>query len=261
MFAFVSGIVIGAMAGLLGVGGGEFRIPVLLYLLRDRPRSAAAVNLLVGTFTVIISLARRWSDMQWHRESITLAAVLAVASVIGGVAGARYAIRMPQMVVRRGMEIYMVAVGAWMIFEGLTRTERVFFHPTGINLLLLGGAIALFVAIASAAIGVAGGELRIPALLYFCAIPLRAAGTLSLVASLPTVVAGGATYRAAGELRGEALRIALLMAAGSVIGVIVGAYFLPRLTGHTLKLILGIVVLAAAGGLIVSSRGSAPPAA
>lgn len=254
MLAFFSGIVIGSMAGLLGVGGGEFRIPVLLYLLRGRPQSAAAVNLVVGTFTVIISLARRWNDMQWHRDTMLLAIVLAIASLIGAVIGAQRAIHVPATLVRRAMEIYLVVIGAWMIFEGLTHSERVLLHPTGIWLLVTAGIIGLVIAMASAAVGVAGGELRIPALLYLCAIPLKASGTLSLVASLPTVVAGGATYRAAGELRGPALRIALLMTAGSLIGVIIGAYFLPRLTGHALKAILGIVILTAAGGLIVQGR-------
>ena len=51
--AFSIGAIIGGAAGLLGVGGGEFRIPILVYLLRHRPRSAAAVNLIVGTFTVV----------------------------------------------------------------------------------------------------------------------------------------------------------------------------------------------------------------
>lgn len=252
--AFVSGILIGAAAGLLGVGGGEFRIPVLLYLMRDRPRSAAAVNLFVGAFTVIISLARRWNDMRWTADTITFAAVIAVASLAGAVFGARRALEFPTNAIRVAMEIYLLVVGLWMVFEGFTHTETVLMRPAGAWLLVTATLIAVTVAVASAAVGVAGGELRIPALLYLCAIPLREAGTLSLVASLPTVVGGSATYRAAGELPRDALRIAILMAAGSVIGVIFGAWYLPRLTTHALKAILGLVILAAAAGLRFAAK-------
>lgn len=254
ILSFISGVVIGIAAGLLGVGGGEFRIPVLLYLLRDRPRSSAAVNLLVGAFTVMISLARRWNDQAWTSDAIAMAVVLAVGSLAGAILGARRASSLPLNLFRRAIEIYLFVVGAWMLFEGLTHTERILLSPTGTARLVIMFVVAVVVAFASAAVGVAGGELRIPALLYLCALPIKAAGTLSLVASLPTVIAGGATYRMKGELPREALSVALWMAAGSVIGVIIGAYFLPRVTGHSLKAILGAVVLAAAAGLVAQGR-------
>ena len=60
--SFCAGIVLGALAGLIGVGGSEFRIPVLLCLLRKDVKGAAAANLIVGLITVILSLIRRWHD-------------------------------------------------------------------------------------------------------------------------------------------------------------------------------------------------------
>jgi len=45
--AVTSGFVTGAAAGLIGVGGGEFRIPVLVHLLGFPLRLAAGVNLVV----------------------------------------------------------------------------------------------------------------------------------------------------------------------------------------------------------------------
>ena len=59
---FLSGIVIGAAAGLIGVGGGEFRIPVLLHLLRLPVKEAAGANTLIGLFVVVLSVIRRWGQ-------------------------------------------------------------------------------------------------------------------------------------------------------------------------------------------------------
>ncbi len=56
---FLSGIVIGAAAGLIGVGGGEFRIPVLLNVLRLSVKEAAGANTVIGLFVVVLSVARR----------------------------------------------------------------------------------------------------------------------------------------------------------------------------------------------------------
>ena len=58
--SFVSGVLIGTAAGLIGVGGGEFRIPVLLNVLRLPVKVAAGVNIVIGLFTVTLSVARRW---------------------------------------------------------------------------------------------------------------------------------------------------------------------------------------------------------
>src|SRR5260370_39524457 len=77
--AFLSGIVIGAAAGLIGVGGGEFRIPVLLHVLRLPVKVAAGVNLIVGLFTVTLALSRRWSQQSWDADSLTLGAIMRVA--------------------------------------------------------------------------------------------------------------------------------------------------------------------------------------
>ncbi|MCS7151586.1 MAG: hypothetical protein NZ928_04280 [Endomicrobia bacterium] len=57
--SIVSGILLGYLAGLLGVGGGEFRLPVLLYVLKLPILSAITGNLFVGLATVVFSFIVR----------------------------------------------------------------------------------------------------------------------------------------------------------------------------------------------------------
>lgn len=246
LLALVTGIILGAAAGLIGVGGGEFRIPALWYLLQRRVRVAASVNLVVGSVTVIVSLARRWGTLQWSVSTIELAAVLLVASIAGAVIGARKANVVATPVLKRVVQGYLVIVGVWMLYEAITETERILLRPEGVTLFTIVAVLAFLIAAFSAAVGVAGGELRIPALLYLCAIPLKQAGTLSLVASIPTVVSGAIVYRQAGHLEGEALWFAVWMSAGSIAGVLIGAHFLGTISPHMLKAIFGGILLAAA---------------
>jgi uncharacterized protein len=53
-----SGLFTGIAAGFIGVGGGEFRIPVLVEVLRFPLKLAGGVNLVVGLFTVALGVLR-----------------------------------------------------------------------------------------------------------------------------------------------------------------------------------------------------------
>jgi uncharacterized membrane protein YfcA len=67
---------------------------------------------------------------------------------------------------------------------------------------------------------------------------------VSLIASIPTVAAGAAAYRRLGHLPNRVAVLSVLMGAGSLIGVLVGASLLPYVNRHTLKALLGAVLLA-----------------
>ena len=87
--------------------------------------------------------------------------------------------------------------------------------------------------------------MRIPALMYLFAYDIRNAGTVSLLASVPTVAAGALTYRRLGHLPPYAIGIAVVMGAGSIVGVLLGTSLLPLLDPHVLKGMLGTVLLLA----------------
>jgi uncharacterized protein len=247
--AAVFGVITGAAAGLIGVGGGEFRIPFLLYLFGSEVKTAAGVNLVVGLFTVCLAFIRRWGQHAWAAEDIMLAAVFTVASLFGAVLGARQAHRWSSPFLRKIVCLYMLVVGAWMISEALSQTDHVLLSPQGITKILLAALCGLAIAAVSAALGVAGGEMRIPALMYLFAMPITAAGTISLLVSIPTVAAGALTYRRLGHVPNRVLLIAIVMAGGSLAGVVIGTSFLPLVNKHVLKGILGIILLLATAAL------------
>ena len=248
---FLLGIIIGAAAGLIGVGGGEFRIPVLLHVLKLPVKMAAGANTVIGLFVVVLSVIRRWGQQQLTPDDVTLGAVMAAVSISGAVVGAGQAHRLSTPFLKRVICLYLLAVGAWMVVEGLTGTEHSLIEPAGWLRWTLAALVGFLIAAASGALGIAGGEMRIPALMYLFAMPVKVAGTISLVASIPTVAAGAFTYRRLGHIPNRVLVLSLLMGAGSLIGVLIGASLLPLVDKHTLKTLLGVILLVATACLML----------
>lgn len=100
----------------------------------------------------------------------------------------------------------------------------------------------------------AGGEMRIPALMYLFSVPIKEAGTISLLVSIPTVAAGAITYRRLGLLPNRALVVAIMMGLGSLIGVLIGASLLAVVDKHTIKGLLGVILLMATVSPVFSKK-------
>jgi len=241
----VAGLLTGTAAGLIGVGGGEFRIPVLVQLLGFPLKLAAGANLVIGLFTVIVGVWRRWGQHQWSTDDLALVGVMAIASLLGAVLGCLLRGKLPFRPLKWFVCAYLVVVGLWMLYESIAHVEHVLLEPTGATRYALATGFGFLIAFVSGVLGVAGGEMRIPTLLYLFAVPIKEAGTLSLAVSIPTVAAGAVTDWRLGQIPNAALMVAGLMGAASVAGVLVGAALLPYADRDTLKALLGLVLVLA----------------
>jgi uncharacterized membrane protein YfcA len=240
-----SGALTGIAAGFIGVGGGEFRIPVLVSVLKFPFKLAGGVNLLVGLFTVGLSAYRRWGQQSLTKEDLTLVAIMGVVSLAGAAVGVFGRERMPVRPLKVIVCVYLTVMGFWMLYESFAHVEHVLLEPTGLLRWTLASLIGFGIALASGVLGVAGGEMRIPALMYLFGVPIVEAGTLSLAVSIPTVAAGALTDRKLGGLPNDVIRIALLMGVASAVGVLVGAALLPYANREVIKGTLGVVLLLA----------------
>jgi len=245
MLAFFTGIALGAAAGLIGVGGGEFRIPILLYWLHLEVRTAAGVNLIVGFFTVALAFLRRWGQQAWLGEDVILAGILIVASVVGSLVGACQAHRLPSRQLKKIVLTYLLIVAVWMVVEALLHIEVVLLNPQGAFRWILVAIVGFVISAISSSLGVAGGEMRIPALMCLFGYGVKESGTISLLASFPTVGVGMLTYRLMGHIPNRAVLVALLMAIGSLVGVLLGTSLLTFVNKHLLKGLLGAVLFLA----------------
>ena len=136
---------------------------------------------------------------------------MAVASILGATLGARQAHRLPTLLLRHIVSAHLLVVGVWMVIEGLAEAEHTFLQPNGWTRWALAIVVGFLIAAASATLGVAGGEMRMPALMYLFSVPVKPAGKISLIASIPTVAARAFTNRSLGHIPGRVLVLSLLV--------------------------------------------------
>src|SRR5215471_2077282 len=82
---------IGGLAGLVGLGGGEFRLPVLMYLVGYPARTAVPLNLAVSLITLTFAFVVRSKAVSIGGLGPYLNEVAGLA--FGGVASAFYGAR------------------------------------------------------------------------------------------------------------------------------------------------------------------------
>lgn len=121
-------------------------------------------------------------------------------------------------------------------------------HPL---LLLVVGAVGGGL---SGIFGVGGGIVLVPLLMLVAGLDQRRAAATSLLAILPSAIAGTVTYLAAGQVD---IVAGLLIAAGAIVGSVLGANLLKRLSLEWLRwlFILMIVLVAVRMLLTVPERG------
>jgi uncharacterized membrane protein YfcA len=111
-------------------------------------------------------------------------------------------------------------------------------------------AIGLGGGLLSGLLGVGGGIVMVPLLVFWAGYAQREAHALSLGAIIPISIAGIATYGIAGEVRWWD---ALALAAGSIVGARIGAGWLARIDERLLKVVFGVFLIGVA--TLMGARG------
>ena len=241
LIAGIAALPIGVVAGVTGVGGGEYRAPVLLSLLRN-VRYTIAGNLLAGVLVGISTALLRGAFVQ-PLDTMLLAATMVVGSLPGAYGGAILARRTPSKWLK-GLLAGILAITALrlLLFESPTPGSFAF----GPEQALLGLGVGLGIGLISGLLGVAGGEYRIPALILIFGLPSIVAGTISSLVSLPQQLFGFWKHRQMGQATRKTLRLAVIMGVVGIAGVGLGVALLQRTTNATVTKILASLMLLAA---------------
>jgi uncharacterized membrane protein YfcA len=107
----------------------------------------------------------------------------------------------------------------------------------------LAAAFGLIIGVVSGSVGVAGGEYRIPVLMYVFGIPIKPAGTASQLVSLPTIVSGLYGHRSLGFFSRRSLGLALVMGIPSMLGVMVSQFILLNSTDEFIRILFALILL------------------
>lgn len=109
---FASGSVIGVLGGLIGLGGAEFRLPLLIGLFGFVALHAVVLNKAMSLIVVLTALAARLIALPYGEmtEHWTIAANLLVGSLAGAWLGASWATRMHSRTLYRVLALIAAAL-------------------------------------------------------------------------------------------------------------------------------------------------------
>ena len=249
--AFGFGVPIGTLGGLIGLGGAEFRLPVLTGVLGYRARQAVAVNLAVSLITVTAAAIIRGGTLDWQPvvELLPIAIAMTTGAVLAAYVAIGFVHRLPETGLRRLILVLLVAIGVALIVEAfVTHDGGGLLDRRGVLPLLVAVACGLAIGTVSSLLGVAGGELIIPTLLFIFGTDIITAGTVSLLVSLPTVGVGVGRHARRGTYADRVDWTATIvpMGIGSIIGAVIGGLLVGIAPDDLLKIILGIILIVSA---------------
>lgn len=252
---FVTGIMAGILAGLLGVGGGLVTVPVMIWLLpKLGVPSDQVMHVAVATALAVIIPTALMSARSHHRSGSvnwTLFARFAPGLLLGGLLAAVIASYLSRFWMQLSFGVFLMLASMLTVMG----EPRVAGHAaiTRLEQFLVGMLIAGWAAL----VGTGGGTLTVP-YLYWRGVSLRIAVGTSAACGLPIALAGMIGFIWVGlEETGDAAflgyvhwQVAALMMLGSVLAVPWGAALAQKLPVAMLKKVLGVLMLVVAGRLL-----------
>jgi hypothetical protein len=243
-YAFVGGAVIGALGGLIGLGGAEFRLPLLIGVFRFAALQAVILNKAMSLVVVASALPFRAAAVPFSALAAHWSIIvnLLCGSLLGAWLGAGRATRLASQSLHRVIAILLIGIaGVLLLGHDVAGSGAAL---TGAAQAIAGVAAGFAIGIVVALLGVAGGELLIPTLVLLFGADIKLAGSLSLAVSLPTMVVGFTRYSrdrsfvVLGENRG----FVLVMAAGSIAGSFIGGRALGLVPSPILLPLLAVIL-------------------
>jgi uncharacterized membrane protein YfcA len=261
---FGVGLLVGLVSGLIGIGGGVLIVPFLYLFYASPGWSGVEVSPVLATTVahatslfVIVPTALR-GTWAYHRAGLVswrAALPIAAGAMASAVVGALIAPAVPQHVLR-------IAFGGLLTYTGfdLARGERRGVEREGRRPRLWTSlAAGLLVGVFSAMLGVGGGIIAIPLLIYVVGLDLQKVAATSLAIVMFSALAGTVTYGASGMGAGAPpgsvgyvhITAALPILLGSVLSVRWGATLNQRLGRRRLRRLFSVLFLGLGIYLIV----------
>ena len=261
------GMAVGFLSGMFGIGGGFLLTPLLIFL-GISPAVAVAT---VSTHIAASSLSGMVAYWRRRALDLALATMLLVGALLGTAAGVwlisllRLAGQL-DLVIGLSYVTLLSIIGVLMIIESgraIFRTRRgrpasprrsgshAWFHGLPLKLrfkqsrmyvsVIPVWAIGSVVGFLGAVMGIGGGFLLVPALIYLLRVPTNVVIGTAMVVTLATMAA--ATVLHAATNRSVDVVLALMLMVGGVIGAQFGAQAGQRIRSEQLRLLLGLLVL------------------
>jgi len=258
---------VGFLSGMFGVGGGFLMTPLLIFI--GVPPAIA-----VGTeANQVLAASVSGALAHWRRGNVDI--VMGLVVLCGGFLGSTLGVSLFTMLRKLGHIDLVISLSyvtflgivgaimvtesaqAWMRSRSSTPTRRRLHRHTWMHGLpfklrfrrsklyisaLLPFSVGIFVGVLSAIMGVGGGFVMVPAMIYLLGMPTSVVVGTSLFQII--FVTANVTFLQAVNNQTVDVVLALLLVIGSVIGAQIGTRVGARLKGEQLRGLLGLLVLA-----------------
>ena len=269
----ILGMSVGILSGMFGVGGGFLMTP-LLVLLGIPPAVAVAseANHIVGS-----SLAGTIGHLKRKAVDIRMGNVLLAGGILGSFFGiyifnSLKQIGLVDLLITASYFLFLTGIGAFMLYESLDslgyfghkKRNRIYHHSwimglpikvrfrrSGLYISLIPPYIIGFVVgIFSSIMGVGGGFIIIPAMIYILRMPTNIVVGTSLYQII--FITSFVTILHASTNQSVDIVLALILLLGGAIGAQIGVRLSSKLNGAWLRIALSILVLGV--GIIMATE-------
>jgi uncharacterized protein len=262
------GIAVGFVSGMFGIGGGFLMTPLLIFVGIAPAVAVASVasHIAASSFSGALTY--------WRRRAIdpALAGVLLCGGVIGTAGGVWLftllrAIGQLDLMISLSYVALLSSVGGLMLWESsramlrARRGEMVTLRKPGSHVWIHGlplkmrfkrskiylsvipvVMIGIIIGFVGAIMGIGGGFLLVPMLIYLLRVPTGTVIGTSMVLTLVTMTSATVMHAVTNHLVDAVL--ALILMAGGTVGAQFGARAGQRISGEGLRLLLGLLILA-----------------
>ena len=269
LLIFGLGGLVGILSGIFGVGGGFLMTPLLI-MIGIPPTVAAASdsNQIVGAST-----SGTLAHYKMGNVDFKMGILLLIGGVIGGTLGVQVIKVLRQMgnadfLIKTTYVLMLGFVGSYMFIESLQALKKqkipatetapqkeskyaklirklpwqTDFEKSGIRLsILLPLVLGTFVGILAAIMGVGGGFIMVPVMVYLLRMPMHVVVGTSLFQILFTCV--DVTIMQSYSNHTVDFILALILLLGSTLGAQFGAKISKKLKGDQMKILLASLVL------------------
>jgi uncharacterized membrane protein YfcA len=246
------GFVIGSYATVIGAGGGFLLAPILLLLYpKENPETITSISLAVVFFN---SLSGSLAYARAKRIDYKSGFIFSVATIPGAISGALTTPLIPRGAFDVVFGILMMAASAYLF--SCPKRER---QPQGNNQSqhypfpynpLIGVGLCFSIGYITSLLGIGGGFIEVPAMVYFLNFPVHIATATSQFIVAVMAFSASATHIAAGLFHRGARRTVAL-AIGVIVGAQLGARLSEQLHGDWIIRCLAIALGFVGVGLIV----------
>ena len=265
---------IGFLSGLFGVGGGFLMTPLLIFIGVPAPVAVgtAANQIVASSVSGVLA--------HWRRGNVDfkMGSILLVGGFFGSSAGVvlfKYLqfIGQIDLVIKLSFIIFLGIIGSLMFWESIrtiirshnpaSRRRKLHQHnwlhglPLKVRFrksklyisAILPFAIGAVVGVLSAIMGVGGGFIMVPAMIYLLGMPTSVVIGTSLFQII--FVTANVTFLQALTVQTVDILLAILLLAGAVVGAQFGSKYSVRMKGEQLRALLAIMVLGVCIKIIV----------